>query len=174
MKRQIKSLIIDGETGEIMDSVLDGDKIRITRKNKVEFLENTVSIPFTSFAKLNTAEISLLARELSRPDFVFLVSLSDYVGYYDNCVKNRRGVPMSIGDIAHHFNISRATAYRSVERLMKENILCKAKTSEFQLFVCPLIFCKGNRSNKVLQTMFRNYRVRSKGGVKWQKLLERE
>ena len=170
--KSIKSYVIERTTGEVMDSIMEGDRIRITRKEKVEFLESTISIPFTSFAKLNTAEIAFLAKELSKPDFVFLLSLSDFVGYHDNCIKNRRGVPMSVEDIAARLGISRATAYRSVERLMKENILCKAKTSEFQLFVCPLIYCKGNRTNKVLQTMFRNYRVRSKGNAKWQRLLE--
>lgn len=29
------------------------------------------------------------------------------------------------------------------------------------------LFCKGNRINKVLKTMFKNYRIRVLGGVKW-------
>ncbi len=168
----IRSLIIDKGTGEVLDQIMDGDKVRITRQSKVAFLEDTISIPFSCFAKLNTEEIMLLGQELSKTDFLFLVSISHYVGYYDNCIKDRRGNPMTIEEIARHLGISRSVAYRNVENLMKESILCKAKTSEFQLFVCPLIYCKGNRTNKVLQTMFRNYRVRSKGNVKWQRLLE--
>ena len=77
--KSIKSYVIERTTGEVMDSIMEGDRIRITRKEKVEFLESTISIPFTSFAKLNTAEIAFLAKELSKPDFVFLLSLSDFV-----------------------------------------------------------------------------------------------
>ena len=48
--KSIKSYVIERTTGEVMDSIMEGDRIRITRKEKVEFLESTISIPFTSFA----------------------------------------------------------------------------------------------------------------------------
>jgi hypothetical protein len=49
-----------------------------------------------------------------------------------------------------------------------KDIICRNKNSkERQYFVNPWLFCKGNRINKVLQTMFRNYGVRVCGGIKW-------
>lgn len=174
MNNAVKHLVINKDTGEVIDSIEEGDKFSITRKKKIDFMENTIEIPFKSFVKLNTKEIGFLSKELSKSDFAFLLSLCDFVGFYDNCIKNRRGDPMSIDEIALKLDIPRSTAYRIVNKLIDESILCKAKTSEFQLFVCPLIFCKGNRANRVLQTMFRNYKVRSFGGVKWEKLIKQE
>lgn len=170
----VVDFVVDKNTGEIKDSIMVGDKVNITRRKKMEYLENTIEIPFKKFVKLNTDEISILAYELNKYDFAFLIAISKYVGYCDNCVKNRRGNPMSIDEIAEILNMPRSTVYKSINRLMEENILCKAKTSEFQLYVCPYILCKGNRANKVLQTMFRNYKIRSLGGVKWKKLLKRD
>lgn len=167
-------LVVDKSTGEIKDSIMVGDKVSIIRGPKSEFLANTMAIPFQSFVKLNGEEISLLARELNKGDLALLIALSRYVGYYDNCLKDRRGNPLTMAEIACKVGMPRSTVYKAINRLIAENIVCKARTSEFQLFVCPLLFCKGNRSNKVLQTMFRNYRVRSRGNIKWHKLLERE
>lgn len=38
---------------------------------------------------------------------------------------------------------------------------------ERQFFINPWLFCKGNRINNVLKTMFRNYKIRVLGGVAW-------
>ena len=173
MNNAVKHLVINKDTGEVIDSIEEGDKFSITRKKKIDFMENTIEIPFKSFVKLNTKEIGFLSKELSKSDFAFLLSLCEFVGFEDNCIKNRRGKPMTIDEIAYVFDMPRSSVYKSIKRLMEENILCKAKTSEFQLYICPYILCKGNRTNKVLQTMFRNYRIRSIGGVKWEKLLKK-
>lgn len=169
----VVDIIVDKNTGEIKDSIKIGDAIKITRKEQDEYMKNTIEIPFKSFIKLNTDEMPLLAKDLNKYDFTFLIAISKYAGYNDNCIKNRRGKPMTIDEIAYVFDMPRSSVYKSIKRLMEENILCKAKTSEFQLYICPYILCKGNRTNKVLQTMFRNYRIRSIGGVKWGKLLKK-
>ena len=57
-----------------------------------------------------------------------------------------------------------------VKSLIDKDILYKCKNSKnVQYFVNPWLFCKGNRINKVLKTMFKNYKIRTYG-VKWREL----
>ena len=57
-----------------------------------------------------------------------------------------------------------------IRSLIDKDILYKGKNSKnVQYFVNPWLFCKGNRINKVLKTMFENYKIRTYG-VRWGEL----
>jgi hypothetical protein len=64
--------------------------------------------------------------------------------------------------------LSRGAVYDAINSLIRKDIIYKGRNSKNrQYFVNPWLFCKGNRINKVLKTMFKNYRIRVLGGVKW-------
>lgn len=163
--------LIDTDTGETIRTVevSEGDSVRLVHKTakNMEF----DNLPFDSFIKLNGEEVKFLTRELTSAQLSFLLSLLPYLSYCDNCIKDGRGTPMSVAQIGERLDISRKTANRIINELIEEDLLCKAKNSaEFQLFVNPWFAGKGNRCNRVLSTMFRNYRVRSMGGKRWKSL----
>ena len=93
------------------------------------------------------------------------------MGYEDCCLKYPNGKDITTDNLADITGLSRSVIYSTIASLMKKDILYKGKNSNNrQYFINPWLFCKGNRINKVLKTMFKNYRVRVCGGVKWQDL----
>lgn len=163
--------LIDTETGETIRTVemSEGDSVRLIHKTaqNVEF----DTLPFDSFIKLNGEEVKYLTVELTNAQLSFMLSLLPYLSYLDNCIKDGHGSPLSVAQIGERIGISRKTVNRLVNELIEEDLLCKAKNSaEFQLFMNPWFAGKGNRCNRVLSTMFRNYRVRSMGGKRWKNL----
>ncbi len=172
--REEFAAIVSKDTGEVFDHMYRGDRILRSKSMEgySEMQETTAKSPITNFTKQNNDELRHLLRDLSLPESKFLFGCLSFLGYEDNCIKNERGNPMQIDDIAERIGLSRSSAFRAAESLMAQDILCKAKnSSEFQLFLCPLVGGKGNKYNKVLQTMFRFYKVRSKGMKTWAKLL---
>lgn len=167
--------LIDQDTGEIINAVGEGDSVKITRGKSVEYLSTTDKFPFEHFAKLNTDEMKYISKELRPNEVAFLVSLMPYLSYRDNCIKDGRGTPLSEARIADLIGVSRNKVNYLINSLIDMDILCKAKnSSEYQLFMNPWIAGRGNRYNRVLSTMFRHYKIRSQGGVKWEKLIKNE
>ena len=55
-----------------------------------------------------------------------------------------------------------------INGLIEKDILYKGRNSRnVQYFANPWLFCKGNRINKVLKTMFKNYEIRTMDKTKW-------
>lgn len=163
--------LIDTDTGETIRTVEmgEGDSVRLIHKTAKNMEFDT--LPFDSFVKLNADEVKYLVSELTNRQVTFMLSLLPYLSYCDNCIKDGHGSPMSVAQIAERLDISRKTVNRIINELIEEDLLCKAKNSaEFQLFMNPWFAGKGNRCNRVLSTMFRNYRVRSMGGKRWKNL----
>ena len=171
---EMRAYVVDKTTGEITDALNYGD--RILRSQSIEKLagenELTAKSPIKRFTKQNNDELSLILSELSHVEAKFLFGCMCYLGYEDNCVKNVRGEPLSIAEIGERIGLSRSSAFRAAEGLMERHILCKAENKrEMQYYICPLIAGRGTKYNKVLQTMFRHYKVRSKGNKEWSKLI---
>ena len=67
--------------------------------------------------------------------------------------------------------ISKGKISSVINGLVEKDILYKGKNSRnVQYFVNPWLFCKGNRINKVLKTMFKNYEIRTMDKTKWKDL----
>jgi hypothetical protein len=69
--------------------------------------------------------------------------------------------------------MSRSTLYHTIDLLHKKDIVYKGKNSRNrQFYINPWLYCKGNRINKVLRDMFKNYKIRSRDNVLWKDLNE--
>ena len=156
--------VIVDENGEIIDTLKDGDKI--VRAHVVDTTYQTWKME--SFYKGHIAEIRKLMKELTTHERAFLFSIATYVGYEDCCIKYDNGNCLNFDDLVSISGMSRSRASETINTLIKKDILYKGKNSQQrQYFVNPWIFCKGNRINKVLKTMFNNYRIRVLDGRKW-------
>ena len=167
--RKVSAVFIDKSTGEEI-VLYEGD--RITRKNSIDYLGDTEILGISSFFKGCIDELKLLLPELSTVEKAFLISMAPYVGYSDCCLKhgnNKDMLPIHMQQIT---KMGKSSVYNVLESLIKKDIIYKGKNStNRQYFVNPWLFNKGIRVNKVLRTMFKNYRIRSKDNIKWQDLV---
>jgi len=163
-------------TGEYLGEINPGD--RITRAKSIEYLKRNkilVNGPETvkQFFKGNAKEIEKIMNSLDTFERSMLFSISVYVSYTDCCLKYGNGTNITTDDIVTIAGMSRGKTFQVIDNLIKKDILYKGKNSKNrQYFVNPWIFCKGNRVNTVLQTMFQNYKIQSLGGIRWKDLTD--
>jgi len=162
--------IVD-ENGEIIGSINIGD--RIIRKESIDFLVGKEVWKIEHFYKGNIAEMRKQLESLSTYEKAFLFSIAMYVGYEDCCIKYDNGRCLGFDDLIKISKFSREKAWNTINSLIKMDIIYKGKNSMgLQYFVNPWLFCKGTRIDKVLKTMFKNYRVKVMNGTKWGDLHE--
>ena len=151
--------ILDVKTGEIIDELKDGDKI--LRKASSDYLVVTQEWVIEKFAKSGMDEIRKLMLDLSVNEKAYLFCVSAYVGYSDCCLKYDNGEVLDIEDFIRMTKLSRATIYNVLNSLRKKDIIFRGKNSQGDMyFINPWLYCRGNRINNVLKTMFKNYKVR--------------
>ena len=143
------------------------EKIKESQKDTTTYM-NCLTDAFT---KADTKEFKCLLKELDVYEKAFLLSVMPYVGYEDCAVKKDNGSPLNMKDFASISGMSERKVFDVVGSLKDKCIIYKGKTgSEIQYFMNPWLFSKGNKLNKVLKYMFRNYKIRSKGNVSWKDL----
>lgn len=159
MKDKKERIILNIETGEIMGEIRDGD--RIVRSKSIKMLSGTQIWRIEKFTKGSLGEIRALIPELTSSEKSFLFCMSAYVGYEDCCLEHDNGTPLSRDCMMDITGLSRATIFNVLNSLRKKDIIFKGKNSQGDLyFINPWIYCRGNRINNVLKTMFKNYKVR--------------
>lgn len=126
-----------------------------------------------SFYKGNIDELRKNMSNLDVYEKAFLFSIVPYVGYEDCCLKYDNGRELKFESLLEITGISRAKLQSVINSLVEKDIIYKGKNSNtIQYFVNPWLFCKGNRINKVLRTMFKNYKIQVFDGTKWKDLKE--
>ena len=126
-----------------------------------------------SFYKGNIDELRKNMSNLDVYEKAFLFSIVPYIGYEDCCLKYDNGSELKFESLLEITGISRAKLQSVVNSLIEKDIIYKGKNSNaIQYFVNPWLFCKGNRINKVLRTMFKNYKIQVFDGTKWKDLKE--
>ena len=172
--------IIDLDTGEI-NELNAGDRIQrkssIDAFNRIKQKQNQTqdwSEVMESFYKGNIDELRKNMTKLDIYEKAFLFSIAPYVGYEDCCLKYpSNGKELKYESLVEITGISRAKLQSVINSLIEKDIIYKGKNSRNnQYFVNPWLFCKGNRINKVLKTMFKNYQIQIFGGTKWKDLKE--
>lgn len=159
--------IINLETGEVLNELNEGDKAKIIKKATLNYLETTQEwdIPFS---KCNHEELKKLILDLNTYERSLLFTLGIYVNYTDCCLKHSNDKELEWKFILKISGMSESQLSKTMNKLIKKDIIYKGKNSEgIQYFVNPWLFCKGNRINKVLQTMFKNYKIKVCQNVKW-------
>lgn len=165
--------IVNSETGEISTDLYAGDRIvrassKKSYKKKVEIPKECETWNLEEFYKANILEMRLLMKDLSQAEKAFLFSIAPYVSFDDCHLQYGNGLDIGTEELIKITNLSRGLVYQTIESLVKKDILYKGRNSKSrQYFVNPWLFCKGNRINKVLKTMFKNYKIRVLDGKKW-------
>ncbi|NLB78071.1 MAG: hypothetical protein GX796_04275 [Clostridiaceae bacterium] len=182
-KSKTTRIVVNTETGEIEHELQKGD--RIVRKNSVESLikkqrkdkdtEQRVTLEWNleNFFKVHVPEMRLWMKDLSQTERAFLFSITTYVSYEDCHLQYDNGADIDSEDLVAITGLSRSVVYQTINSLVNKDILYKGRNSvNRQYFANPWLFCKGNRVNKVLKTMFKNYRIRVLNNKRWKDLKE--
>lgn len=166
---------MDVEEGEHLNKTRQGDMIvreasrksykkiqDIVGEKKIKESDKYMSLRYEDFTITNTGELKLLIPELGKSEKVMLLSILPYVGYEDCLLKYSNGRDLSVENISKISGLSSSTTEDTVNSLRSKDILYKGKNSRnVQYFVNPWVCSRGNRFNKVLKSMFRNYKIRS-------------
>lgn len=181
--KDIKSYVIDPYTKEQTNVLKKGDKI--VRKASIDSFKNLKQQiadagcekwKMKEFYKANTDEMQLISKELSMSEKAFLFSIAPYVSFDDNHLQKGHGkkaVDIGTEDLIDITGMSRSTLYDTINLLAEKDVIYRGRNSRNkQYFINPWLFCKGNMINKVLKTMFKNYKVRSKDNTCWKDLEE--
>lgn len=169
----VRAYVVSSSTGEITANLHSGDRIvrgksRKSYKKKFESSPEYAKWNLENFLKTHIAEVRLWMNELSQAEKAFLFSITPYVSFEDCHLQFENGSDIGTEDLVKITGLSRGLVYQTIESLVKKDILYKGKNSKSrQYFVNPWLFCKGNRINKVLRTMFKNYKIRVLDGKKW-------
>lgn len=173
-----KRMVIDAETGEVLMVAAENDVIRIypQKKNSQKETEAIMSlselgISYEHYLRMNVLEFALTANTMSESEIGFLVSLLPYMSYVNCLLCYKNGNELTADDMAEIVGASRPTVFNRLESLRKKDIIYRGKHSRgYQYFVNPWLFSKGSKFNSTLRTMFRNYRVKTRGNKKWSDL----
>jgi hypothetical protein len=157
--------VINIETGEIMDTINDGDKI-VHPKEPDDLIYNFNS--GRMFVKMYHEVLLSLKKELTPAEGWFLTLLSNYICYQDCCLRRGgrpNGEAFNIKTLASELEYEYPTTRRLVSSLMKKGLLGyfatgskdkpNAKSLCVKLIVVnPYIFTRGNRVSKSVENLF--------------------
>lgn len=171
MDENIRGIIISPETCQQIGYINEGD--RIVRAKNVDYLKDYNEWRIENFFKGHITEISKVIGELSVYEKAFLLSIVPYISYADCHLQYENGRDLGTEDLIKIAKVSRRIGYKSIKNLIRMDILYRGRNSNGrQYFVNPWLFCKGNRINKVLKTMFKNYKIRVMNNVRWKDIRE--
>ena len=158
--------IVSHETGEVINTLYEGD--RTVRKESVEYLNGIREWKMEHYFKGHIGEIEKWMGDLNTAEKALLFSIVPQISYTDCHLQYSNGQDIGTEDLVKISGMARGTVYETINSLIKKDILYKGRNSKGrQYFINPWLFCKGNRINIVLQTMFKNYRIRVMDGKRW-------
>lgn len=160
--REMKEKYLINEDGVILNTIKEGDKVKIVRKETLDFIKSEDDLIEINkgepFIKIYPNVIdSLLNEDLSSADYKIIFICMKYLRYDSGAVMyENNGNFLSQKDIIALTKLGKKTVYNSIEKLVSKKILHKGVTGkEYQLFMNPFIFMKGTKVNKTLYAMFK-------------------
>jgi hypothetical protein len=150
--------LVDSDTGRISNEIMQGDSIKIIRKETKDFLNNTVLFKDKAqFVKIYEDVLEyLMEADLTKAEMKIIFCCLRHLDYCTGAVVKDKNNSLSGRDIEVATKLPHITVVRSLNNLIDANIICKNKASKgLQLFLNPHIFMKGNRINETLLYMFK-------------------
>jgi len=170
------------ETGEIFDHAYVGDTVNIKRSKdelkKKEFLEK-YEPEFNkgeSFVKLYDEILSVLRKKLKPTEFVFAISLAEFVSYSDGILRkgaHGNGKFLTMEELSKEMDVDYNVVRRIMPALVARGVICKYEVGcvenpklKVKGYVCnPWIYMRGTVMNRTIIGLF------EKSG--WRELLDK-
>ena len=149
-------VVIDTETGQIMNELRDGD--RIVHTTSIEAFREFESAPKgETFTKLYHKVIPLIVDcGLSASELILFMHLAVNLRYLSNVAKYPNGRLITRDNLQNDLKISESTVKRSIYRLIKLGLIAEASTVEGKVFIVnPFVVTVGDKINKTVYDLFR-------------------
>jgi len=149
-------VVIDTETGQIMNELRDGD--RIVHATSIEAFRELESAPKgETFTKLYHKVIPLIVDcGLSASELILFMHLAVNLRYLSNVAKYPNGRLITRDNLQNDLKISESTVKRSIYRLIKLGLIAEASTVEGKVFIVnPFVVTVGDKINKTVYDLFR-------------------
>ena len=157
-----ESIVMDLETGEVINHVNVGDTFKIMRKNTRDFLNETVEInKGEPFIKVYAKTLFELSKSLTGTESQFVNYLIQYIKYTSGILAyhNNNENPLTRQHMAEETGLSIKTVDRIMRSLQDKQVIGKHRTgNDITFTVNPFIFMKGDRVNETLYNFFKNTR----------------
>ena len=153
--------VIDKETGEIVNSLYDGD--RILRNSSLKYLakqsELIEFLPNTNYVKIYIDPLKELKRSLTGAEMLFIISMLEFISYETGILQHCNGRVLTRKTISGITGSDVKTVDRLTASLVKKEVLGKHKTGRTICFtVNPYLFCKGKMVSKTLMKLYEKSR----------------
>jgi hypothetical protein len=149
-------IIINADTGEIIDRINLGD--RIVRKKSIDAMLSFESIPKEeTFTKLYQSVIPHLVEcELTAAELILFLHLAVNLRYQSNVAKYRNGKLITRANLAADLKMCDKTVRRCIYRLIKNGLIVEANTIDGKVFIVnPYLVMVGDKVNKTVFDLFR-------------------
>jgi hypothetical protein len=157
---EIKKVVLDLATGEILDELHDGDSIRrksqddyYNKKKKLICMEDN-----GNFVKIFNKIISTLGEEeLTANEYKICLRLLEFIEYESGILKySNNGRELNTKDIADITGLCYKSVSRAMQTLVNKKIYGVHKTGKENCYtVNPFIFMKGKYVNKTLYDFYK-------------------
>lgn len=151
----MSKVILETETGEIIDELVPGTKI--VRPESVKYLLETVKID-TKFSKVyNTLIREVRDGKISEKELKYILLLSMYVRYESGRISYSNGRDLNLRDLCIELKTNRSTLGRVIFGLIEKGIIKKRKHGKNNAYYMnPYVCNKGKRVGKELEEMFKD------------------
>ena len=149
-------VVIDTETGQIVNELRDGD--RIVHATSIEAFREFESAPKgEAFTKLYHKVIPLIVDcGLSASELILFMHLAVNLRYLSNVAKYPNGRLITRDNLQNDLKISESTVKRSIYRWIKLGLIAEASTVEGKVFIVnPFVVTVGDKINKTVYDLFR-------------------
>lgn len=150
--------VVDTETGQILNKINDGDRIKIIRDSSVDALKDLESAPEgETFTKLYHKVLPKLAQcKLSSAEWTVFLYLGSNLRYVSNVAQYRNGKLITRESLQRDLKLPEITVKRAIIKLVKEGLIIEARTIEGKVFVVnPFVQSVGDKISKTVYDLFR-------------------
>ncbi|MCE5220106.1 MAG: replication/maintenance protein RepL [Clostridium sp.] len=153
--KQPKFNIVDVQSGELINVMYQGDRIRREEQDKFAG-NNTLLNPKEEFIKIFVKPLLKLSTMLTNPEGWFVTYLLKYLNYTSGILKNDNGDCITIDDIMDECGLKPSYTYKILKSLEDKGIIARCKT-EGQSYIAmnPYIFMKGRYASNTLIDLFK-------------------
>ena len=153
-------VILDTSTGEIIDEIKEGDRIR--RKSQDDYCKRENDLidmnENGNFVKIFNKTMAMLGSEnLTANEYLVCLRLLNYIEYESGILKfGNTGRALKLADIEEITGLSKSTTIRAMQTLVEKKIYGVHKTGKENCYtVNPFIFMKGRYINKTLYNFYK-------------------
>lgn len=158
----MKGIIINKETGEIVDELNEGDRIR--KKAQDDFYKSQSDLieinTDEDFVKIFGRTMSMLMKEedLTLNEVKICLHMISYIGYESGLLRyENNGKLLKLKDIEEITKLPKRSVVRAMNSLVSRKVFGVHKTGKENAYtVNPFIFMKGRQINKTLYNLYKN------------------